>query len=112
MDSREPSLPRLTGGCQCGAVRYAVSSTPNAPGVCHCRMCQKAGGGPFMSFAGVPAADVTWTRGSLATYRSSTMATRGFCAACGTPLTYQWKPDRLRVRPRRATATYSSLPRG
>ena len=86
---------RLTGGCQCGAIRYALKSKPKEPGICHCRMCQKAGGGPFMAFAGVPDADVTWTRGKISTFQSSNMAKRGFCSACGTPLTFQWKPDRI-----------------
>jgi hypothetical protein len=58
-------------------------------------MCQKAGGAPFMTFAGVPKDAVTWTRGAPATFRSSNIATRGFCAACGTPLTYQARPDRI-----------------
>ena len=86
---------RLTGGCQCGAIRFALASKPATPGICHCRMCQKAGGSPFMAFAGLPTADVTWTRGVLSTFESSTIATRGFCSACGTPLTYQAKPDRI-----------------
>ena len=81
---------RLTGGCQCGAVRYALSSKPAAPGICHCRMCQKAGGGPFMAFARVPESDVTWTRGTLSTFQSSSAATRGFCSACGSVLF--WDP--------------------
>ena len=29
-----------------------------------------------------------WTRGAPAVFRSSNMAERGFCSACGTPLTY------------------------
>ena len=45
--------PALTGGCQCGAVRYALYAEPQRAGVCHCRMCQKAVGGPFMAWATV-----------------------------------------------------------
>ena len=36
----------LTGGCQCGAVRYALAEQPGVRPLCHCRMCQKAVGGP------------------------------------------------------------------
>ena len=55
-------------------------------------MCQKAVGGPFAALAQVDIADFTWTRGQPASYDSSSMARRGFCAACGTPLTYQGLP--------------------
>ena len=78
----------LTGGCQCGAIRYVVTAAPRGSSICHCRMCQKAGGAPFMAFTGVPAPDFVITRGTIATFASSDIADRGFCAACGTPLTY------------------------
>jgi hypothetical protein len=52
-------------------------------------MCQKAGGAPFMVFAGVPRESFVLTRGRLSTFASSDIAERGFCAACGTPLTYR-----------------------
>ena len=53
----------LTGGCQCGAVRYRLTAWPTGENVCHCRMCQKASGGPFMAFAGVPGADLVGPAG-------------------------------------------------
>ena len=81
--------PNLTGGCQCGAVRYALKATPTGPSICHCRMCQRAGGAPFMAFTGVRAENLAFTRGGPAIYRSSEIAERGFCAECGTPLTYR-----------------------
>jgi hypothetical protein len=80
---------RLTGGCQCGAVRYRLEAEPTETNVCHCRMCQKAGGGPVMAFAGVRLEELVWTRGAPRIFASSTIAERGFCAACGTPLTYR-----------------------
>jgi hypothetical protein len=83
--------PLYAGGCQCGAVRYVLSAAPKSPTVCHCRMCQKAGGAPFMIFASVKNSDLAFTRGAPAKYASSEIAERGFCAACGTPLTYQMK---------------------
>ena len=45
--------PVLTGGCQCGAIRFAVSAPPMKVSICHCRMCQKASGAPFASFADI-----------------------------------------------------------
>ena len=78
----------LTGGCQCGALRYRLDAEPSGS-ICHCRMCQKASGGPFMAFGGVPNSSFVVTRGSLSIFRSSDIAERGFCAACGTPLTYR-----------------------
>ena len=77
-----------TGGCQCGAVRYALSAAPEAS-ICHCRMCQKAVGGPFAALASVARADLAWTRGAPTLFESSSLASRGFCRECGTPLTYQ-----------------------
>jgi hypothetical protein len=79
----------LTGGCQCGAVRFALSAAPIRVSICHCRMCQKAAGAPFASFADVERTDFAWTRGKPATFRSSSIAERDFCAVCGTPLTFR-----------------------
>ena len=90
----ESPAPRYAGGCQCGAVRYLLTAAPKATSICHCRMCQKAGGAPFMAFAGVKNADLTFTRGAPAKYSSSEIAERGFCVACGTPLTYQMKDSK------------------
>jgi hypothetical protein len=81
--------PVITGGCQCGAVRFALTSQPEST-VCHCRMCQKAVGGPFAALSKVKLASFAWTRGHPANFRSSSAAERHFCAACGTPLTFHY----------------------
>lgn len=80
----------LTGGCQCGAIRFRVDGAVRHASICHCRMCQKATGGLFGAFAAVRNTELVWTRGEVAYFRSSTMAQRGFCRDCGTPLTYVW----------------------
>lgn len=79
----------LTGGCQCGAVRFAVKSAPVKISICHCRMCQKATGSPYGAYAPMPLDALTFTKGAPKIFRSSDIAERGFCAACGTPLTYR-----------------------
>ena len=78
-----------TGGCQCGAVRYALHAMPEGS-VCHCRMCQKATGGLFAALAKLAKADLVWTRGEPASFRSSAAAFRDFCAQCGTPLSFRY----------------------
>ena len=80
----------LTGGCQCGAVRYVLSGRTERVHLCHCRMCQKASGGPFAALAPVRRSDFAWTRGSPAAFASSSLSHRDFCAACGTPLTFRY----------------------
>ena len=82
--------PVLTGGCQCGAVRYALYEELRSADICHCRMCQRALGNLFMATAGVPLDRFAWTRGEPALFRSYSVAERGFCPACGTPLTFRY----------------------
>ena len=91
--------PVLTGGCQCGAVRYALYAEPDRAGICHCRMCQKAVGGPFSAWANVRMENFSWTRGAPGTFRSSSAAERGFCPRCGTPLyfAYVTRPGSISV---------------
>ena len=79
----------LSGGCQCGAVRFRVEGDVQRASVCHCRMCQKALGAPFGAFASVRATALAWTRGARKTFRSSENIARGFCGDCGTPLTFE-----------------------
>lgn len=84
----------LSGGCQCGAVRFRVTGHPGTSSVCHCRMCQKASAAPFLALVGPGENPVEWTRGAPAWFQSSSAARRGFCAQCGTPLAYD-APDGL-----------------
>ncbi len=53
-------MSALSGGCQCGAVRFACESVSGAS-ICHCRMCQKAMGNVFSPLAS--AHGLVWTRG-------------------------------------------------
>ena len=84
--------PAYSGGCQCGAVRFKVEGALGDASVCHCRMCQKASGNFYAALVSARGAKLEWTRGEPKRFRSSNHASRGFCAACGTPLTYE-APD-------------------
>lgn len=83
----------FTGGCQCGAVRYRLDRRPEGVHVCHCRMCQKAVGGPFAVICPVPKSAFVVTRGALDYFMSSDVGRRSFCRACGTPLTFDYPED-------------------
>lgn len=79
----------LSGGCQCGAVRYHATERLDNAHICHCRMCQKAMGNFFAPLVGIPLESFAWTRGTPAIFMSSEHIARGFCANCGTPLFYR-----------------------
>jgi hypothetical protein len=80
---------RLTGGCQCGAVRYALHAMPHKPCICHCRMCQKASGNVLAAFGGVAVEHFELRRGTITWWISSSGGERGFCRNCGTPLAWR-----------------------
>lgn len=75
-----------SGGCQCGAVRFHAQSLGRAS-ICHCRMCQKAFGGFYGPY--VDANGFEWTRGAPKYFQSSNLIKRGFCADCGTQLSFE-----------------------
>ncbi len=83
----------MSGGCQCGAVRYRIDGPLGRASICHCRMCQKAFGNFGAPLVGVRHAHFTWTRGVPAVFRSSAPVARGFCRDCGTPLFMQEDGD-------------------
>jgi hypothetical protein len=111
-----------TGGCQCGAVRYALYAEPTNPNVCYCRMCQKAFGNYLAPLAGVRLDEFAWTHGTPGIFKSSDAVERGFCRDCGTPLFFRYVDrDRIsvslgslddpsRVTPTRAYGVEGRLP--
>jgi len=85
-------MPERHGQCLCGAVRITARDTDDRVGACHCKMCRRWGGGPYMeiecgtkiSFDGEEAITV---------YESSDWAERGFCRQCGSHLFYRFKAN-------------------
>ena len=97
MSPGESHTPVATGGCQCGAVRYAFYAPLEKSHVCHCRMCQRATGGLFAALAGGSLENFAWTRGTPSFFASSSLARRGFCANCGTPLFFKYDDPSARI---------------
>ena len=79
----------MTGGCACGRVRYVASVESQDAYLCHCRMCQRASGNVSLAMVGIEQAAVRWER-EPDWYRSSPIAQRSYCAACGTSLGFRY----------------------
>ena len=78
-------MPRISGGCLCGAVRYESAAQPALVVVCHCTTCQKNTGSAF---------SLTITGGTLATYEDRSGGSgkpfyRSFCSRCGSAISAQ-----------------------
>lgn len=82
------------GGCLCGARRYEFEGDPPHIGYCHCNMCKRATGGAFAVLVQARRDKLKWTK-QPSEFRSSPIATRGFCPECGTPLYLQYDGDEL-----------------
>jgi hypothetical protein len=78
-----------SGGCLCGAVRFETRGAAKWTGYCHCHSCRKQTGAPVSAYAGFERDRVRFTKGTMAMYASSAGVKRGFCATCGSTLTYE-----------------------
>ncbi|MGE0623739.1 MAG: GFA family protein [Pseudomonadales bacterium] len=76
----------IHGGCFCGVVRYEIDDGSYPVANCHCSMCRRTSGAPFVTWLVVPAARFRYVQGTPRSLRSSTKGTRWFCERCGTPL--------------------------
>ena len=77
------------GGCLCGDVRYRVSGPATNLCLCHCASCRRASGAPSVAWGTFERRHFEVTRGHLAEHNSSAEVLRGFCATCGSALTYR-----------------------
>lgn len=76
----------FTGGCLCGAVRYACSAEPVMAGHCHCEDCRRSSGSGHSSHLAVPEAGIKMsgeTKGYARAADSGNIVTRHFCPTCG-----------------------------
>ena len=82
-------MPTISGSCLCGAIRYTSSAQPALTAFCHCRSCQKAGGGGYSVNVAVAAGSLE-IQGTPQTYRgvgaSGLPVERRFCPSCGSAL--------------------------
>ena len=77
------------GRCLCGKVRMRIEGEPIWVGHCHCQSCRRNTGSAVATFVAFRPAQVTYTHGERQFFASSPGVQRGFCAHCGTPLSYE-----------------------
>ena len=84
-----PNFP-VTGGCQCGKVRYALKAPPLTLYCCHCTECQRQSASAFGMSMRVRSEDVEVTGGMARYVRSETASGSAllgdFCPSCGVRL--------------------------
>ena len=82
-------MPKIVGGCLCGAVRYTSEAEPVLTAVCHCNHCQKQGGSAFSVIIALPKRSLR-VEGYLEVYQdtgeSGLPVVRKFCPRCGSPI--------------------------
>ena len=71
------------GSCLCGEVRFVAELPPKWVAHCHCSLCRRAHGAPYVTWVGLPETAVRVDGGTLRWYPSSADGERGFCAHCG-----------------------------
>ncbi|QMU55927.1 MAG: GFA family protein [Candidatus Mycalebacterium zealandia] len=89
---------KAEGKCLCGTVVFKTKEASPLVGVCHCEMCRRWGGGPFMGIN--CGSDVSFEGGeNIEVFNSSDWAERGFCGKCGTHLFYRIKRNKMHMMP-------------
>jgi hypothetical protein len=77
------------GGCLCGAVRFETRGELRAVIGCHCSQCRRQTG-LYYAATDVPVEQFQMLEeATLAWYRASERARRGFCSTCGSALFWQ-----------------------
>jgi hypothetical protein len=78
----------LTGGCFCGRVRYETADRPFNQTNCHCAICRRTTGAPYVAWFSVRRSGLKLS-GEPKRFRSSGKATRSFCPDCGAQITFE-----------------------
>jgi len=81
------------GSCLCGAVAFEIEAELADPIGCHCKQCRQQSGHYYSAVAAPKSAVRIAQDETLEWYRHTNIATRGFCAACGSTLFWRGDTD-------------------
>ena len=87
----------LKGGCFCGLIRYEADAAPFHETSCHCSICRRTTGAPFVTWFSVPRSRFRVVRGEPTRFKSTAKGTRSFCPRCGTQLTFEHEEFLLEI---------------
>lgn len=79
----------VEGHCFCRSIRFEYAGAPHGVLHCHCESCRRATSSPVTTWILVPREGFRFTQGAPQYYSSSEGVSRGFCATCGSQLTYE-----------------------
>ena len=102
----------IEGSCACGRIKYKGSEVPTSMTNCHCGSCRKQAGAPYLTWASLPAASVSWNM-APEKWTCSPVAERGHCSQCGAIMTmiYHFQPEELGVAAGTIDKSTEPLPR-
>ncbi|MGI9476332.1 MAG: GFA family protein [Hyphomicrobiaceae bacterium] len=79
----------VNGSCLCGGVTFEITGKLREVIACHCTQCRKTSG-HYVAATACDDDDLKFDKlDTLAWYRSSETAERGFCKRCGSSLFYR-----------------------
>ena len=81
----------LRGSCYCGEIRYEVNGAPFHQTNCHCSICRRTTGAPYVTWFSVSRNDFKFIFGQPQRFRSTQRGIRSFCSQCGAQLTFEFE---------------------
>lgn len=83
-------MPKIQGGCLCGAVRYRSDAEALMTAICNCKHCQRQTGTAFSVLVAVPKGTLMMEGAQPEVYHdvgsSGLPVLRKFCSKCGSPI--------------------------
>jgi hypothetical protein len=93
---------KLTGGCNCGAVRFEVTEPPVGARYCHCTRCQRRTGTAASPSAALAPGSFRIVKGEdrLRAWKPEDGFEKWFCGDCGSAMFSRGRddPDQIGVR--------------